>query len=118
MKSLQHALYHVMVILLSAAIAVSLPVTVGFAARKLLALWTFVENEEVFLVGVEIIVAVVLIFLFNHLTGSYRDRKLASMARRAGLTLVASARGFFSRKRVKERVLWTKFCAPTRLGRG
>jgi len=102
MKSLQHALYHVMVILLSAAIAVSLPVTVGFAARKLLALWTFVENEEVFLVGVEIIVAVVLIFLFNHLTGSYRDRKLASMARRAGLTLVASARGFFSRKRVKE----------------
>ena len=102
MKSLQHALYHVIVILLSAAIAVSLPVTVGFAARKLLALWTFVENEEVFLVSVEIAVAILLILLFNHLAGSYRDRKLALMARRAGLMLAAGARGFFARKRVRE----------------
>jgi len=102
MKSLQHALYHVIVILLSAAIAVSLPVTVGFAARELLAIWTFVENEEVFLVSVEIAVAILLILLFNHLAGSYRDRKLALMARRAGLMLAAGARGFFARKRVRE----------------
>jgi hypothetical protein len=102
MKSIQHALYHVFVILLSAAIALTLPVTVGFAARKLRALWTFVENEEVFLVSVEVIVAVALILLFRHLTESHRDRQQARMARRAGLTLVASARGFFSRKRVKQ----------------
>lgn len=101
MKSLQHALYHITVILLSAAIALSLPVTVSFAARQFLALWSIVQSEKVFLVAVEISVAVLLVLLINHLTRSHRDRKLARMTRRAGLALASSARGFFSRKRVK-----------------
>ncbi len=53
MKSLQHALYHVMVILLSAAVALSLPVTVSFAARQFLALWAVVQNEKLFLVALD-----------------------------------------------------------------
>jgi hypothetical protein len=102
MKSILHALYHVVVILLSAAIALSLPVTVSYAARKFLALWSVVENEKVFLVALEISFAILLVFLFNYLTQSRKDRRLASMAKSAGLALVSSTRGFITRKRVKD----------------
>ena len=102
MKNLPHILYHIAVIVLGAAVALSLPATASFIARKLLTFWTYVENEKLFLVSLEITAAVVLILLFNHVTRSWKDRKLARMARSAGLTLVADTRGFFARKRVKE----------------
>jgi hypothetical protein len=102
MKNLPHILYHIAVIILGAAVALSLPATVSFIARKLLTFWSYVENEKLFLVSLEIAAAVVLILLFNHMTRSWKDRKLARMARSAGLTLVAYTGGFFARKRVKD----------------
>jgi hypothetical protein len=95
-------LYHIIVILLSAGVAVTLPATVGFAVRNVLAFWAVIENEKVFLVSIEIAVAVLLVLSANHLARSWRARKLSRMARAAGLAFVASARGFFGRRRIRE----------------
>ncbi|MDA8101231.1 MAG: hypothetical protein M0042_16550 [Nitrospiraceae bacterium] len=102
MKNVGHLVYHIVVILLSAGIAVSLPVTLRYITRKVSALWAFAENEQIFMVIVEIAIAVLLVLLVNHIARAWKDRKFASMAESAGLNLVANARGFFSRKRVKE----------------
>lgn len=102
MRGLSHLFYHVTVILLSAGIAVSLPFLLGLAAREFLAFWSVIENEKVFLVSVEIIVAVLLVLLINHVAHSWRDRRFSRMARTAGLAIVAGSRGFFGRKRIRE----------------
>src|SRR5439155_1363080 len=46
--------YHIGVIIVSAAIAATLPFTFAFLARRLLASWSAIENERVFLVAAEI----------------------------------------------------------------
>ncbi len=100
-----HILYHVLLIVLSAAAALSLPSAMDFIARKFLVYWAVVGNEKIFLVSVEIALAVLLIFVFNFLGRSWKDRRLARMARSAGLVFVSSARGFFARRkhqRIKE----------------
>jgi hypothetical protein len=102
MKKLPHLLYHVVVIVLSAAIALSLPLLVSFLAGKFLAFWAFVENEKIFLVSIEIAVAVLLVLFFSHITKYWRKRDLSRMAKSAGLALVAHSRGFFARKKMKE----------------
>ncbi len=101
MKNITHMLYHVAIIILGAAIALSLPETIGYLAGRVLAFWTYLENEKLFLVSLEIAAAVLLVLLFSHLARSWKDRRLSRMARSAGLTLVAYARGVFSRKRVR-----------------
>ncbi len=101
MKNVSHLLYHIVVIVLGAAIALSLPETISYLAGRALAVWTYVENERIFLVSLEIAAAVLLVLVFNHLTRSWKDRRLSRMAKSAGLTLVAYARGIFTRKRVK-----------------
>lgn len=102
MKNLPHLLYHVAVIVLAAAIALTLPLTASFLAGKFLAFWAFVENEKIFLVSIEIAVAVLLVLFFNHLAKYWRERNLSRMAKSAGLALVAPSRGFFSQKKLKE----------------
>jgi hypothetical protein len=101
-KNLPHMLYHIVVIVLAAAIALSLPLTISFLAGKFLAFWAFVENEKIFLVSIEIAVAVLLVIFINHMTKYWRERNLSRMAKSAGLTLVAHSRGFFARKKMKE----------------
>ena len=54
MKNLPHLLYHIVVIVLGAAIAFSLPSTASFLAGKFLAFWAYVENEKLFLVSLEV----------------------------------------------------------------
>lgn len=99
LKGPAHILYHVLLIVLSAAIALSLPSAMDFIARKFLVYWTVVGNEKIFLVSVEIALAILLIFVFNYLGRSWKDRKLAKMAQSAGLVFVSSARGFLARRR-------------------
>jgi len=101
MKNISHMLYHVAVIILGAAIALSLPVTISYLAGRVLAFWTYMENEKLFLVSLEIAAAMLLVLLFSHLARSWKDRRLSRMARSAGLTLVAYTRGIFTRKRIK-----------------
>ena len=73
--------YHIVIIILSAGIALSLPVM----ARSFLAYWARVENEKISLVSLEIGVAVFLIVFFNYVRRSLQDRGLAKMAIGAGL---------------------------------
>jgi hypothetical protein len=101
MRNLSHLLFHIIVILLSAGIAMTLPVILGFAAQRFLTLWAVVESERAFLVMLEVGVAVLLVLLAHHILRSWKDRKLAHMAKRAGLSFIADARGFFTRKRIK-----------------
>ncbi len=92
-----HIFYHVTLIVLSASIALSLPYTADFVARKFLMFWTLIGNEKMFLISVEIALATVLIFLFNYIGKSWKDRKLSRMANEAGLVFMSSSRGFFAR---------------------
>ncbi|MGH7164526.1 MAG: hypothetical protein ACREIS_03250 [Nitrospiraceae bacterium] len=83
------SLYHVVVVALSAAIALSLPA----AARNFLAFWSRVENEKIYLIAMEITAAIVLILCFNYVHRSLRDRTLAKMATGAGLVSFFPRRG-------------------------
>lgn len=73
--------YHIIVIVLSAGIALLLP----SVARHFLVLWSRVEHDKVSLIMVEMIVAILLIVSINYVRRSWRDRGLAAPAAGAGL---------------------------------
>ena len=92
------SLYHIVVVALSAGIALSLPIV----ARSFLTLWSLVENNMIFLVAVEMTAAIVLIVSFNYLHRSLRDRTLAKMATGAGLTAFSPWRERSAQRRVRK----------------
>ncbi len=100
-KGPAHILYHVMLIVLSASIALSLPYTADFIARKFLSVWALIGNEKIFLVSVELSFAIALILLFNFVSRSIKDRRLSGMARKAGLVSLSSSKGFLARLRTR-----------------
>jgi len=85
LRNISHILYHVVVVFLSAAIALSLPLTARFMARKFLDYWALIENEKIFLVSVEVGAAVLLIVLFNFIVKNIKSGRLSKMAQEAGL---------------------------------
>ena len=89
--------FHIVVVALSAGIALSLP----SIARNFLAYWSHVENEKIFLVSVEIIVAIVLIIFFNYLWLSFQDRRLAKVAAGAGLVSFSPSRSRHAQRRIR-----------------
>lgn len=101
-KNLSSLLYHIGIVILSALIALSLPSVISLAARKLLAYWSLVENEEIFLITVEIAVAVLLIFFLHSAGKSWQDRRLSRMARYAGLVSVTPVTGFLGRRKARK----------------
>ena len=102
-KDLKNIIYHVIIYALSAAIALSLPYTGKFIADNYLTYWSLIESQKVFLISVEIAVAVLLIILFNFLGRSWKDRKFSKMAQNdMGLVLVAHTESLRTRKRVKK----------------
>ena len=96
-------LYHVGVIIVSAAIAATLPFTFAFLARRLLASWSVIENEKVFLVAAEIAVALVLVLVLSHARTSWQNRRLSRMARTAGMVYFSSGNGVLSRRGAQRR---------------
>ena len=90
--------YHIVVVALSAGIALSLPAV----ARTFLAYWSRVENERIYLLAVEITAAIVLILCFNFIHRSLRDRTLAKMATGAGLIFFSPRRGLRAQNRIKK----------------
>ncbi|OGQ89272.1 MAG: hypothetical protein A2464_03375 [Deltaproteobacteria bacterium RIFOXYC2_FULL_48_10] len=101
MNTSLHVLYHIVVIILSACAALSLPYTVSFMAKEFLAVWSFIENEKIFLVSIEIAFAMLLIFTLNYLGSSWKNRKLANAAKRAGLSFAPIRKGRLMQKRLK-----------------
>ena len=89
--------FHILVIALSAGIALSLPVI----AENLLVYWSRVEHEEILLVSIELAVAVVLIVFFNYVRLSLRHRNLAQVAISAGLVSSSTNQNRQTRRRIK-----------------
>ena len=73
--------YHVVVIALSAGIALLLP----SGAKHFLAFWSRIEQDKISLIIIEMIVAFLLIGCFSYVRRSLRDRALAKVADGAGL---------------------------------
>lgn len=94
--------FHAVVIVLSAAIVLALPTIV----RESLAYWPLVENDQIVLISVEAIVAILLVTLFTHLHVSVRDRRFAKAAIGAGLVSFSPNRSRHARQltdRLKEK---------------
>ena len=102
MRSAGRIFYHVAVIAASASIALSLPAIVRLVAEKLLVYWSFIGNERVFLVSVEIALAIFLILFTHYIGGNWRDRKIAKMARRAGFVQEKPPGSFLARRRIRQ----------------
>ena len=100
-KGLGPLLYHVAVLALSATLVLTLPFTISFVAQKFLIYWSFVGNEKIFLISVEVALTVLLILFLHYISRSWEDRKLSKMARTAGLVFVSPAKGFFTRRRIR-----------------
>ena len=92
------SLYHIVVVALSAGIALSLPTV----ARSFLTLWSLVENNMIYLVAVEMAAAIFLLVSFNYLHRSLRDRTLAKMATGAGLTAFFPWRELSAQRRIRK----------------
>ena len=90
--------YHVAVVIVSAAVAATLPFTFAFLARRLLASWSAIQDEKVFLISAEITVALVLVLVLNHARTNWRNRRLSRMARAAGMVHFSSGSGVLSRR--------------------
>jgi hypothetical protein len=101
-KNALHIMYHIAVVVLSAAIALSLGDITRYLTRKVLLYWSLIENQEVFLVSTEIATAILLIVLINSVVQSVRIRKFSRMAKTAGIAAVATPEAFFARRRVKK----------------
>ncbi|HBR18272.1 MAG TPA: hypothetical protein DD725_11850 [Deltaproteobacteria bacterium] len=102
-KSIKNVVYHIFILVLSAVIALSLPSTGKFIADNYLTYWSLIESEKMFLISVEIAVAVLLIMLFNYLVRSWKDRKFSKMALNdMGLVLAAHTESLRKRKQLKK----------------
>lgn len=97
-KNLVHLSYHIIVLLLSAAIALSIPRVFSTLAKNLLTFWAYIENEKMFLVSLEICTAAGLIFFFNYVRQGWEARNLSRVASRAGLVPESPFQKFLGRK--------------------
>ena len=101
LKSAGRILFHLGIIAASASIALSLPTIVNFVARSLLVYWAFIGNEKVFLLSVEIALAIFLILFILYIRGNWKERKVSRMARRAGFVRETSPRNFLTRRKIR-----------------
>lgn len=101
-RSAANVLYHIVVVTLSGAIALSLPFVAGFLAEDFMVYWNQIKNEEVVLVSIEIAVALFLILAFNYIGRSISDRKISKAAAGAGLVQLVHAQSRLTRKRIKK----------------
>ncbi len=92
------SLYHIIVVALSAGIALLLPA----GARQFLAFWARVEHDKLSLVTVEMTVAVLLIVCLNYIHRSLRDRSLAAVADGAGLVSFFPRRTRGAQRRIQQ----------------
>jgi len=101
-KGLAHVSYHIIVVALSAGFALTLPLTTAFLARNILKYWSFIQNDKLFLLSVEMALAILLVLLSSHIRRSWKDRRLSKMARSTGLVYVTPTKGFYVRERIRK----------------
>jgi hypothetical protein len=98
LRDVAGSLYHIVVVALSAGIALLLPA----GATRFLAFWSRVEHDKLSLIAVEMSVAVLLILCFNYLRRSVRDHALASVATGAGLVSYFPRHARGAQQRIKQ----------------
>jgi hypothetical protein len=101
-KGAGEVIYHIIVVALSAWAALSLPHAADVAAQTFAIYWPAVEKDKAALVAIEITIAVLLMICLNYLRRSIRDKKLAEVARRAGLTNLFSPTSPLSRRTIRQ----------------
>jgi hypothetical protein len=94
--------YHVLVIILSAALALSLPFITGSVVRKLTLYWTVIENERILLLSFETFLTLLFVVFFNNIRTGLQEKRLSGTVRGAGLDFLTPASGFFRRLRIKK----------------
>jgi len=94
--------HHIVMVGLSAALALSLPMAVRFIAKKFLIYWSLIGNDKIFLISLETALTIFFVLLSGHIHKSWRDGKLSKMARAAGLVFVTPAKGFFAQRRIRK----------------
>ncbi|TKB73596.1 MAG: hypothetical protein E8D46_06750 [Nitrospira sp.] len=92
------SLYHIVVVALSAGIALLLPA----GAKQFLSFWSRVEHDLLSLIAVEMTVAILLIACLNYFHRSIRDRALAAVAAGAGLVSFFPRRTRGAQRRIKQ----------------
>jgi hypothetical protein len=102
LKNISHILYHIVVVVLSAAVALSLPFSARFMAMKFLDYWALIENEKIFLVSIEVGAAVLLIVLFNFIVKNIKSRRLSRLAEEAGLYTLGRTSGIIGHARIRK----------------
>ena len=90
------SLYHIVVVALSAGIALLLPA----GAKQFLSFWSRVEHDKLSLIAVEMTVAILLIACLNFIHRSIRDRSLARVASGAGLVSFFPRRARRAQRRI------------------
>jgi hypothetical protein len=95
-------LYHIVMVGLSTAFVLSLPMTVRFIAKKFLICWSLIGNDKIFLISVEMILTILFLLFSTYLRKSWKDRKLSNMARAAGIVFVTPAKGFFAQRKIRK----------------
>ncbi len=92
------SLYHIIVVALSAGIALLLPA----GAKQFLSFWSRVEHDLLSLIAVETTVAILLIACLNYFHRSIRDRALAAVAAGAGLVSFFPRRTRGAQRHIKQ----------------
>jgi len=92
------SLYHIVVVALSAGIALLLPA----GAKQFLSFWSRVEQDRLSLIAVEMTVAILLIVGLNYFHRSIRDRALATVAAGAGLVSFFPRRTREAQRHIKQ----------------
>jgi hypothetical protein len=92
------SLYHIVVVALSAGIALLLPT----GAKQFLAFWSRVEHDKLSLIIVEMTVAILLILCLSYIHRSIRDRALAAVATGAGLVSFSPRRARGAQRHIKK----------------
>jgi hypothetical protein len=95
-------LYHVLLVALSTGIAFSLPAVTSFIAQKLLFYWSFIEDEKVFLIGIEITLAILFMLFFNYLGASWRNMRISKMARSSGMVYCFPPGRFLAQRKIRK----------------
>jgi hypothetical protein len=90
--------FHVMVIMLSTGIAWSLPTI----AKAFLVQWAKLEHDHMFLLSMEVTVAVTLILVLNFIGRSISDRRLTRIAMEAGLVSFFPYHNRQAEKKIRE----------------
>ncbi len=101
-KIAANIMYHISVVVMSAALALSLPDIIKYLTRKILFYWAFIENQELFLITTEIMAAIVLIVLINAVVRNWGIRKRSWMAKIAGIFRVVPAGSLLAKRRLKK----------------